>query len=115
MSKRSSTFTFDRRTSGLLLHPTSLPGPFGSGDIGPAAHKFVDFLADAGQRWWQMLPVGPPGDGNSPYSAQSAFAGSEQLISFDALVDKGLLERRELKNHKFNDRRVEYDRVAPFR
>jgi 4-alpha-glucanotransferase len=115
MRKRPSTFTFDRRSCGLLLHPTSLPGAFGSGDIGPEAHKFVDFIAAAGQRWWQMLPVGPPGDGNSPYSAQSAFAGSALLISLDALVDNGLLERGELKPLRFKKHRVEYDRVGPFR
>jgi 4-alpha-glucanotransferase len=115
MSKRPSTFSFDRRSSGLLLHPTSLPAAFGSGDIGPEAHQFVDFLAAAGMRWWQMLPVGPPGDGNSPYSAQSAFAGSAQLISLDVLADSGLLERRELKPLKFNDDRVEYDRARPYR
>jgi 4-alpha-glucanotransferase len=67
-----------RRASGLLLHPTSLPGDHGSGDLGPAAHAFVDFLSQAGQAWWQMLPVGPPGaaPGFSPYSSTSAFAGS---------------------------------------
>src|SRR5262249_15220616 len=68
----------DDRASGILLHPTSLPGPPGgeAGDLGPEARRFVDFLADAGQSWWQTLPVGPTGFGNSPYSAQSAFAGS---------------------------------------
>jgi 4-alpha-glucanotransferase len=115
MGKRPSTFSFDRRSSGLLLHPTSLPGPHGSGDIGPEAHKFVDFLADAGQRWWQMLPVGPPGDGNSPYSAQSAFAGNPRLINLVALAKEGLLDRRGLKPPQFNGGRVEYDRVARYR
>ena len=96
MSKTSpQKFTFDRRASGLLLHPTSLPGPFGSGDLGPEAHAFVDFLAAAGQRWWQMLPVGPPGEGHSPYSAASAFAGHPALVSLDVLVDDGLLERQD--------------------
>jgi 4-alpha-glucanotransferase len=115
MSKGIATFTFDRRSSGLLLHPTSLPGAFGSGDIGPEAHKFVDFLAAAGQRWWQMLPVGPQGEGHSPYSAQSAFAGNGQLISLDILAGKGLLKRGELKRLKFRKDRVEYDRVGPYR
>src|SRR4051812_20192268 len=87
-----------RRTSGLLLHPTSLPGPHGSGDIGPAAWRFVEFLAAAEQKWWQMLPVGPPGapPGFSPYSSYSAFAGSPFLISLDLLARDGLLTRSEI-------------------
>jgi 4-alpha-glucanotransferase len=87
-----------RRSSGLLLHPTSLPGPHGNGDAGPAAHQFIDFLANAGQRWWQMLPIGPPGaaPGYSPYSSYSAFAGSPWLISLEQLAHEGLLTRREL-------------------
>jgi 4-alpha-glucanotransferase len=79
------------RTAGLLLHPTSLAGAAENGDLGPEARAFIDFLADADQRWWQMLPVGPPGYGNSPYSAESAFAGSAALISIDRLVEDGLL------------------------
>src|SRR5215211_301835 len=87
-----------RRTSGLLLHPTSLPGRHGTGDLGPAAHKFVNFLAAGGQKWWQMLPVGPPGapPGFSPYSSYSAFAGSPYLISLDHLHQDGLLEARDI-------------------
>ena len=84
------------RTSGVLLHPTSLPGPHGNGDLGEEARRFADFLAMAGQRWWQMLPVAPPGYGNSPYSAQSAFAGSPMLLSLDALAAEGLLLPEEL-------------------
>src|SRR5580704_10466657 len=80
------------RASGVLLHATCLPGPHGSGDLGPQARAFVDFLASAGQRWWQMLPVAPPGYGESPYSADSAFAGSPLLISLGSLVEAGLLE-----------------------
>ena len=57
------------RASGILLHPTSLPGRFGVGDLGPEAHAFVDLLAETGQRWWQMLPLGPTGYGNSPYQS----------------------------------------------
>ena len=75
------------RSSGVLLHPTSLPG----GDLGATAREMVDFLAAAGQSWWQMLPVGPTGYGNSPYSAQSAFAGNPALVSFDRLREDGLL------------------------
>lgn len=77
------------RASGVLLHPTSLPGAWGTGDLGPGAHAFVDWLASARQRWWQMLPVVAPGYGDSPYSARSAFAGSPLLISPEALVAEG--------------------------
>ena len=85
-----------QRTAGVLLHPTSLPGPHGSGDLGAAAYRFADFLAAAGQRWWQMLPTGPIGPGNSPYSSVSALAGGWQLINLDILVEYGLLERRDV-------------------
>src|SRR5438046_2335189 len=87
-----------RRSSGLLLHPTSLPGAHGSGDLGRAAFDFVDFLAAAGQRWWQMLPVGPPGaaPGYSPYSSYSAFAGSPWLINLEKLVADKLLTARDV-------------------
>ena len=81
------------RASGILLHPTSLPGAHGSGDLGPEAHAFARWLGEAEQGWWQMLPVGPVGYGNSPYSAHSAFAGNPLLISLDSLVQEGLLER----------------------
>jgi 4-alpha-glucanotransferase len=87
---------FSERCSGILLHPTSLPGPHGVGDLGPAAHRFVDFLARAGQRYWQMLPVGPLGGGASPYDSPSAFAGSPLLVSLEVLVERGLLERSEV-------------------
>ncbi len=81
----------DDRSSGVLLHPTSLADGPENGDLGPEAWRFVDFLADAGQAWWQMLPVGPPGYGGSPYSAQSAFAGSPMLVSLERLAQDGLL------------------------
>lgn len=79
------------RASGILLHPTSLPGPWGIGDLGPEAYKFVDFLAAAGQSWWQLLPLGPTGYGNSPYMCFSALAGNHLLISPESLVKEGLL------------------------
>ena len=80
------------------MHPTSLPGAHGSGDLGDAAHAFADFLAAGEQAWWQMLPVGPPGaaPGFSPYSSYSAFAGSPYLISLEHLHRDGLLEARDL-------------------
>jgi 4-alpha-glucanotransferase len=84
------------RGSGILLHPTSLPGRFGIGDLGPAAFEFVDKLAAAGQMYWQMLPLGPTGWGDSPYSAYSAFAGNTLLISPELLVEDGLLDARDI-------------------
>lgn len=87
---------FDGRTSGVLVHPTSLPGPFGAGDLGPTAHGFLEFLARAGQSWWQMLPVGPPGAGNSPYNSASTFAGSPALVSLELLARDGLLRADEI-------------------
>ncbi|MFT3786566.1 MAG: 4-alpha-glucanotransferase [Tepidisphaeraceae bacterium] len=91
-------FGFDRRASGVLLHPTSLPGRHGSGDLGSASREFIDRLADAGQSWWQMLPINPPGNAPaySPYSCPSSFAGSPWLISLDDLVTDGLLDRRDV-------------------
>ena len=86
------TPTLRVRASGVLLHPTCLAGPHGSGDLGTEARRFVDFLSSASQRWWQMLPVGPPGYGESPYSAESSFAGSPMLVSPDELVKTGWLD-----------------------
>jgi 4-alpha-glucanotransferase len=80
------------RASGILLHPTSLPGDFGIGDLGPKAFEFVDLLANAKQRYWQVLPLGPTGYGDSPYQCFSAFAGNTLLISPQNLVDAELLE-----------------------
>ncbi len=88
------------RASGILLHPTSLPGPFGIGDLGPEAYKFVDFLVQAGQSLWQVLPLGPTGYGDSPYACYSAFAGNTLLISPEQLVKEGLLESAASLNTK---------------
>ena len=79
----------------MLLHPTSLPGAHG-GDLGPAAYAFADWLAAAGQSWWQMLPVGPPGTACSPYDSPSSFAGSPGLVSLELLVRDGLLGSDEI-------------------
>jgi 4-alpha-glucanotransferase len=84
------------RSSGVLLHPTSLPGRFGIGDLGEAAHRFADFLAASGQRIWQILPLTPTGYGNSPYQSLSAFAGNPLLISLDKLVEESFLESEDL-------------------
>ncbi len=80
-----------QRSSGVLLHPTSLPGPYGAGDLGPEASAFIEFLAAAGQRIWQVLPLNPTGYADSPYQCFSAFAGNPLLISLDLLVKQGLL------------------------
>jgi 4-alpha-glucanotransferase len=89
--KQGARLDLHERAAGLLLHPTSLPGPFETGDLGTAAHAFVDFLASAGLSIWQMLPLGPVGPGNSPYSATSVFAGSPWLVSLERLAADGLL------------------------
>lgn len=85
------------RASGILLHVTSLPGPHGVGDLGPSAFEFLEFLRDAGQTWWQVLPLSPTGFADSPYQTFSSFAGNPLLISLDRLADQGLLNARELK------------------
>jgi 4-alpha-glucanotransferase len=85
-----------RRSSGILLHPTSLPGRFGIGDFGGAAYRFVDWLATAGQAFWQIMPLGPTGYGDSPYSSFSAFAGNTNLVSPEKLVESGLLADSDL-------------------
>jgi len=108
--------TLDRRLAGILLHPTSLPGPHGIGDFGPGAFHFVDWLAAAAQSVWQMLPLTPVGPGNSPYASVSAFAGSPLLVALEPLVERGWLApvtTSELGG--FDARRVDYDRVTPWR
>ncbi|QDU33995.1 4-alpha-glucanotransferase [Poriferisphaera corsica] len=106
----------DRRSSGILMHPTSLPGKHGSGDLGQSAYDFVDFLNEANQAWWQMLPIGPVDGSGSPYNSTSAFAGSYLLISLVDLVNDGLLTKAEIKPLKsFSDKKVFYPRVMKFR
>src|SRR5580698_9629395 len=80
------------RAAGILLHPTSLPSRGGVGDFGPAAYQFVDFLSSARQGVWQVLPLGPIGYGNSPYSSTSAFAGNPLLISLERLAERGWID-----------------------
>ena len=79
------------RTSGILLHPTSLPGPYGIGTLGEEAHRFASWLAAAGQRVWQVLPLGPTGYGDSPYQCFSAFGGNPLLVDLPLLAAQGLL------------------------
>ncbi len=91
---------FDRRLSGILLHPTSLPGPYGIGDLGNGAYRFIDFLEQSDQQVWQILPLGPTGAGNSPYLAYSALAGNPLMISLDILYGDGLLTEEDLETVK---------------
>jgi 4-alpha-glucanotransferase len=107
-------FDLNERSSGVLLHLTSLPGPHGNGDLGSEARTFAEQLAASGQRWWQMLPIGPPGRGNSPYSARSAFAGSALLIDLARLAGDGLLPRAPDPTPLPSDR-VDYAGAAAFR
>src|SRR3974377_1699361 len=90
------------RASGLLLHVTSLPSPYGIGDLGHEAYEWIDRLHDAGQTWWQALPLGPTGYGNSPYQSLSSFAGNALLISPDILIEDGLLRREDCVAQHFS-------------
>ena len=110
------------RASGVLLHPTSLPGSHGIGALGTEAYAFVDFLAETGQRWWQMLPLGPTGHGNSPYQSHSSFAGNPLLdrpanlvergwLAAEACLDDPLLSERSCRFRRRG--RPERGRVAP--
>src|SRR5271167_4709727 len=101
------------RASGVLLHPTSLPSRHGIGDLGTEAHAFVDFLAATGQRWWQMLPLGPTGHGNSPYQSPSSFAGNPLLIDLPNLVERGWLAAEAcLDDPLLSTDHVDFDAVA---
>ena len=104
------------RSSGILLHPTSLPSPYGIGDIGPEARKWIDFLASTGSHLWQILPLGPTGYGDSPYQCFSAFAGNPLLISPDELIEDGLLLPNALNpNPPFPLERVDFSKVIPYK
>jgi len=107
-------FPPDYRAAGLLLHVTSLPSPYGIGDLGSAAFSWIDHLHDAGQGWWQSLPLGPTGYGNSPYQSVSSFAGNALLISPANLIADGLLRAGDGEGHFAQDV-VDYDSVIPFK
>ena len=105
-----------KRASGVLLHPTSLPGPYGLGDIGPAAFEWVDFLASAGCSIWQVLPLGPTGYGDSPYQCFSAFAGNPFLVSPEVLLAEKLLKAEDLEDlPDFPAGKVDFGAVIPFK
>jgi 4-alpha-glucanotransferase len=104
------------RSSGILLHPTSLPGRFGIGDLGREAYRFVDFLKASEQSLWQVLPLGPTGYGDSPYQCFSAFAGNTLLISPEKLVEEGLLSQQDLEGAPdFPDDRIDFGNVITFK
>ncbi len=105
------------RVAGILLPISSLPAPYGIGDLGPAAHRFIDFLSLAGQKYWQILPLGPTGSvfGNSPYMSCSAFAGNPLFISPELLIRDGLLKQDEISTDFFSQYLVEYDNVRQHR
>ncbi len=105
-----------QRSSGLLCHITSLPGPHGIGDLGPSAFEFVDLLASAGQHIWQVLPLGPAGAGDSPYDSRSSFAGNPMLISMNGLVDDGLLGSSDIASiPDFRTDLVEFRKVEEWK
>jgi 4-alpha-glucanotransferase len=106
-----------RRASGILLHITSLPSPFGIGDLGPPAYRFVDFLSETRQGFWQVLPINPTSlaRGSSPYSSLSAFAGNALLISPELLVKEGLLSKSDLKDRPAFPQKVDYPAVAAYK
>ncbi len=100
-----------QRSSGILLHPTSLPSRGGIGDLGPAAYEFVDWLAAAKQTLWQVLPLGPVGYGNSPYSCTSAFAANVLLISLERLAERGFIDHERVKAIPDGESAVDFDSV----
>ncbi len=103
------------RWAGILLHPTSLPGPYGIGDLGKEAYQWVDGLVRARQTWWQILPLGPTGYGDSPYQCFSAFAGNPYLISPDQLVQDGVLRPADVTGFHFPAGHVDYGPVIQFK
>jgi 4-alpha-glucanotransferase len=107
-------FSPEYRASGVLLHVTSLPSPYGIGDLGSAAFSWIDRLHSAGQQWWQVLPLGPTGYGNSPYQLVSSFAANPALISPDSLISDGLLKTADCQAQFASDA-VDYDAVIPFK
>ena len=108
-------FPAEYRASGLLLHVTSLPSPYGIGDLGPPAVAWIDRLAEAGQSWWQMLPLGPTGYGNSPYQSLSSFAVNTALVSPDWLIEDELVRASDCGYHQPDPSAVDYESVIQFK
>ena len=108
-------FVPEHRASGILLHVTSLPSPHGIGDVGPVASSWMDRLAETGQTWWQSLPLGPTGYGNSPYQPLSSFAGNALLVSPEWLIEDELLGRSDCEHPPFSPAAVDYDAVVAFK
>ena len=114
--KKATKTLFDKRLSGILMHPTSLPGPYGIGDLGPESYAFVDYLKRAGQHLWQTLPLGPTGQFNCPYQCFSSFAGQPLLISPDLLRKDGLLTDSDLADvPDFPADKVDYGPVGEYK
>src|SRR5580693_5353981 len=108
-------FPREYRAAGVLLHVASLPSRYGIGDLGPAALSWIDRLAEAGQSWWQALPLGPTGYGNSPYQPLSSFAGNALVISPDWLIEDELLGPSDCEHPSFPEALVDYDAIVPFK
>jgi 4-alpha-glucanotransferase len=112
---RETTYFLKNRQGGILLHPTSLPGKFGIGDLGPEFYKFIDFLHLNYQNILQILPLGPTGYGNSPYQSFSTFAGNPLLISPEGLIEIGLLCLEDIRETTFSKKRIEFGKVIDFK
>ncbi|MBQ2259347.1 MAG: 4-alpha-glucanotransferase, partial [Spirochaetales bacterium] len=104
-----------KRSNGILMHITSLPSEYGIGDFGPEAYRFADKLQEAGCNYWQLLPLGPTGYGNSPYAARSTFAGNEMLISPEFLYRDGYIEKSDLEHPEFTEDKVDFQLVEAWK
>ncbi len=115
-SKTNANLTTFKRSGGILLHPTSLPGQFGIGELGPQAFKWIDFLKQSGCGLWQVLPLGPTGYGDSPYQCFSSFAGNPNLISLELLYQNQLLQQNDFENApEFDPQRVDFGKLIPWK
>lgn len=115
MDKINNKKTLDRK-NGVLLHPTSLPGKYGIGDLGPEAFRFIDFLEESGQTLWQVLPLGPTGYGDSPYASFSTHAGNPMIISPDLLLKEGYLSDPDFENMPdFDPQCIDYGQLIPWK
>ncbi|MCI5139156.1 MAG: hypothetical protein D3922_12245, partial [Candidatus Electrothrix sp. AR1] len=116
-SQKKHRFSSDIRTSGVLLHISSLPSPFGIGDLGSGSFNFIDFLAQSGQHYWQVLPLGPTNEvfGNSPYMSSSAFAGNPLFISPEQLIQDDLLSKEDLPAYDFSEYLVDFAQATAWK